>query len=68
MMMFVFSGFASLLIALELFLGVAMLGWSADKMIVEREKTPGPYWFAIVLHTLVGIGLPVLFVIYGDQL
>ncbi|WDQ16666.1 hypothetical protein [Rhodopirellula sp. P2] len=65
MMMLVFTAFALLLIGLELFTGCAMLGWAADKMVVEREKSPGPYWFAIALHSVVGIGLPILFAIYA---
>lgn len=55
-------GFFSLFVlVLELYLGVAILGWVGDKMIVEREKSPGPYWFAIALHSIIGIGLPTLF-------
>lgn len=56
-----FSLFSVFIIGLELFTGCALIGWAGDNMVIEREKSPGPYWFAIVLHSLVGIGLPILF-------
>ena len=54
------SVFSIFIIGLELFTGCAMIGWAGDNMVVERKKSPGPYWFAITLHSLVGIGLPTL--------
>ena len=51
--------FTVLMIALELYTGHAVVGWAGDNMVVERKKSPGPYWFAIVLHFVVGIGLPI---------
>ena len=34
---------------LDLFTGFATIGWSGGNMVVERAKSPGPYWFTIVL-------------------
>lgn len=39
-------------IGLELCSGCAVMGWTGDRMVVEREKSPGPYWFSIALHTV----------------
>ena len=52
--------FAIFLLALELILGVAFVGWYGDNMVVEREKQPGPYWFTVVLHAVIGLGPPAL--------
>ncbi len=54
------SVFSVFIIGLELFTGCAIIGWAGDNMVVERQKAPGPYWFAITLHCLVGIGLPIV--------
>lgn len=54
------SVFSLFIIALELLTGFAVIGWAGDSMVVEREKSPGPYWFTIVLHCLIGIALPVV--------
>ena len=40
--------FALGIIVLELLTGFAVIGWSGDKMVVQRAESPGPYWFAIV--------------------
>ena len=57
--------FALVIIAIELFTGFAVVGWTGDKMVVERAKSPGPYWFTMVLHCLIGIGLPLLVLLSG---
>ncbi len=44
----------------EFWSGIAVLGWNGDHMVVFREKSPGPYWFTMALHTVIGVGLPVL--------
>lgn len=44
----------------EVWTGFAVVGWSGDRMIVERAKTPGQYWFWMSLHTVAGIGIPVI--------
>jgi len=59
--------FSLFVIGLELFTGCALIGWAGDNMVVEREKSPGPYWFAVILHSLIGIGLPLLFVIASSN-
>lgn len=51
------------IIVLELLTGFALIGWTGDSMLVERAKSPGPYWFAIVLHAAIGIALPLLFLL-----
>ncbi|MBL8890285.1 MAG: hypothetical protein JNL67_09915 [Planctomycetaceae bacterium] len=56
-----FIVFTVLIVILELWLGCAVIGWSGDNMVVERERNPGPYWFAISLHCLTGVALPLLF-------
>lgn len=50
--------FSIFIIGLELFTGCAIIGWSGDRMIAERKKHPGPYWFGITLHVIVGVALP----------
>ncbi|MEM7782890.1 MAG: hypothetical protein AAF939_13760 [Planctomycetota bacterium] len=60
-----FTIFALFVIGLELFTGFAMIGWTGDYMVVEREKSPGPFWFTIILHMLVGFGLPLLIFFAG---
>lgn len=49
--------FAWAMIALQLLTGFAVIGWTGDNMVVERETAPGPFWFAIVLQTLIALGL-----------
>ena len=57
--------FALVIILFELFTGIAVVGWAGDKMVVERAESPGPYWFTIVLHSLIGLGLPLLVLLSG---
>ena len=52
--------FALFVVALELRTGVAVLGWPGNGRAAARRKNPGPYWIAITLHMLAGIGLPIL--------
>ncbi len=56
----VLSGFSACIICLELLTGFALIGLAGNEMLVEREKSPGPYWFAIALHFLIGIVFPYL--------
>jgi hypothetical protein len=49
-----------LILGAEFYLGIAVTGWQGDDIIVERSKTPGPYWMWMTLHATVCIGLPVL--------
>lgn len=49
----------------ELWLGIAVTGWQGDELYIERAKSPGPYWMTMVLHMVIGIGLPVLAFIAG---
>lgn len=53
--------FSIVVICLELYAGCAVIGWTGDRMVVERDKSPGPYWFAIILHCFVAIGISALF-------
>ena len=57
--------FALGIITVELFTGFAVVGWSGDNMVVQRAKSPGPYWFTILLHGLIGLGLPLLVLLSG---
>ena len=45
---------------LELWTGIAMAGWSGEKSLVYRQKTPGPYWFVMFLQTAIFLGVPAL--------
>jgi hypothetical protein len=41
------------IIVLELFCGFALIGWTGDRMLVERAKSPGPigcYVFSSVVQ------------------
>ena len=51
---------AACVLLAELWTGIAVVGWSGDNMVVERSKSPGPYWFTMAIHTLIGVSLPVL--------
>ena len=62
MMAIGFGLFSLFVICLELFSGCALIGWAGDHMVVERKKSPGPYWFTILLHSFIGIGLPLAFI------
>ena len=56
-----FGIFSALIIALELFTGFAVIGWTGDYMMVEREKSPGPFWFAIVVQLLIFVGFGLIY-------
>ncbi|MDP1561588.1 MAG: hypothetical protein Q8M16_09345 [Pirellulaceae bacterium] len=49
------------MIALELFTGFAVIGWAGDFMVVQKEKSPGPYWFAIIIQLLSFVGFGVIY-------
>ncbi len=49
-----------LTIVLELWLGFAVAGWAGNKIVVDRSKSPGPFWVAIFIHVLIVFGIPVL--------
>ncbi|MAI71632.1 MAG: hypothetical protein CMM01_12045 [Rhodopirellula sp.] len=36
---------------LELWTGVAVVGWAGDKSLIERQRAPGPYWLVMALQT-----------------
>ena len=38
---------------LELWTGVAVVGWAGDNSLIERQKGPGPYWLVMALQTAV---------------
>ena len=42
----------------EFWMGIAVGGWSGET--IERAASPGPYWFTMALHTVIGVGLLVL--------
>jgi hypothetical protein len=44
----------------EFWTGIAVVGWSGDKMVIERRKSPGPYWFTMAIHTVIGVGIALL--------
>lgn len=50
--------------AMELWFGIAVMGWSGDRAIVHRDKSPGPYWFVMAVQTFVLIVLPILYAFY----
>lgn len=50
---------------LELWSGFAFSGWASKNMLVEREKSPGPYWFIMALQTIVLITIPLLIAFSG---
>ena len=60
MFIFGFSLFAFVVVGIELYSGVAIIGWTGNNMVVEREKHPGPYWFAIAIQLAFVIGIPML--------
>ena len=49
----------------EFWTGIAVVGWQGDQPILERSKSPGPYWFTMILHTIAGVGMPVLAFVAG---
>ena len=64
-MIYLLCLFTAAIIVLEIATGCAIIGWAGDKQVAVREKSPGPFWFAIVLQALAGIGVPLL-VIFGS--
>ena len=36
---------------LELWTGLAVVGWAGDKSLIERQRAPGPYWLVMALQT-----------------
>ena len=57
-----FCIFSLLIIVMELLTGCALVGWSGDNVVVEREKAPGPYWFTVALHSFAGLAVPLVIV------
>ena len=60
MLSIILSVVSILILAAEFWLGVAVVGFSGDRIIIERANAPGPYWLMMALHTVIGVGLPVL--------
>ncbi len=50
---------------LQLWTGVAVAGWAGDQSLIEREKSPGPYWFVMILQTLVIIFVALLVLLHS---
>ena len=38
---------------LELWTGCAIAGWTGDRSIIQRSKSPGPYWFVMALQVAI---------------
>jgi hypothetical protein len=36
---------------LEFWTGIAVGGWAGNKLVIDRAKSPGPYWFVMGLQT-----------------
>lgn len=49
---YVFAAIATAIYLLELWMGVALAGWSAHQTIVVREKEPKKYWFAMTVQVI----------------
>jgi len=49
-----------IIVLLELATGYAVVGWSGRMMLASRKKLPGPYWFSMLLHLTLLIGVPAL--------
>ncbi len=32
-----------------------MVGSSGDDVVIQRDKSPGPYWFTMTLHVLIAV-------------
>jgi hypothetical protein len=45
-----FLTFTAAMIALQFFIGSAIVGWAGDNMVVDRSEKPGPYWFSIAIQ------------------
>jgi integral membrane sensor domain MASE1 len=50
--------FAIFIIVLEVVTGCAVAGWAPKKSVVVRQESPRAFWFAIILHVVVGIVIP----------
>ena len=55
-----FTLFWVCIVVMELLTGCAVIGWVGDNMVVRRERTPGPFWFAITIQGFMGITLTLL--------
>ncbi len=44
----------------EFWTGFAVIGFSGDDMLIDRKKSPGPYWLVMAIQTAIGVGLPLL--------
>ncbi len=44
----------------EIWTGIAVIGWQGEQPFLDRSKTPGPYWFMMLLHTIAAVGIPAL--------
>ncbi len=60
MLAIVLSLLSVCILVAELWTGIAVVGWQGDKLFLERSKSPGPYWFMMMLHIIAGIVIPVL--------
>ena len=38
---------------LELWTGCAIVGWAGDRSVIEREKSPGPYWSVMIFQVVI---------------
>ena len=53
-----FCLFGVIVVGIELFSGIAFLGWAGDFTLMERRKARGPFWFTITLHAVMLIVVP----------
>ncbi len=44
----------------EFWTGFAVVDFSGDDMLIDRRKSPGPYWLMMAIHTAGSVGLPLL--------
>jgi len=44
----------------EFWTGFAVIGWAGDSAVIDRRKSPGPYWFVMSIHTAIGVGVSLL--------
>ena len=44
----------------ELWTGFAVCGLSGDDLVIDRRKSPGPYWFMMSLHGVASVAIPLL--------
>jgi hypothetical protein len=54
--------FSMIIFIAELWSGYAVIGWAGDRSVVERSKSPGPYWFAIVVQAICWICISALWI------